>query len=73
LFACALNFSFKGLGKRRCIGENLAKSSLFMLFTSVMHVFDIKPVGKLPSMEARDGITLSPQPFRAKLTRRRKV
>lgn len=58
------------MGKRRCIGENLAKSSLFLFFTSVLHVFDIESVGELPPISGKDGITLSPHPFKVKLTRR---
>jgi methyl farnesoate epoxidase / farnesoate epoxidase len=68
-----LRNSLTGLGKRRCLGENLAKSSLFLLFTSIMHEFDIEPIGNLPNLKGRDGITLSPQPYKARLTKRRKV
>jgi cytochrome P450 len=60
-----------GQGKRRCIGENLAKSSLFLFFTSLLHVFNIEPVGELPDLKGKDGITLSPHPFSAKFTRKR--
>jgi methyl farnesoate epoxidase/farnesoate epoxidase len=61
---------FQGMGKRRCIGENLAKSSLFLFFTSVLHAFDIEDVGDFPELNGRDGITLSSHPFKVKLTKK---
>jgi cytochrome P450 len=63
--------AFSGQGKRRCIGENLAKSSLFLFFTSLLHVFNIESVRELPDLKGKDGITLSPHPFSAKFTRKR--
>jgi methyl farnesoate epoxidase/farnesoate epoxidase len=57
------NFLPFGSGKRRCMGEHLAKSSLFLFFASFMHSFDMAHDGRLPDMEGVDGITLSPKPF----------
>lgn len=53
------------LGKRRCMGENLAKSSLFLYLASFVHSFDmeIPPGNDLPDVIGLDGITLSPKPF----------
>ncbi|CAD7080762.1 unnamed protein product [Hermetia illucens] len=58
-----------GLGKRRCMGENLARSSLFLFFSSFVQNFDVilfegQP---LPDIEGLDGITLSPKPYKAVL------
>ncbi|XP_037035613.1 methyl farnesoate epoxidase-like [Bradysia coprophila] len=54
-----------GSGKRRCMGENLAKSSLFLYLASFIHSFDMEiPAGNgLPDVTGLDGITLSPKPF----------
>lgn len=47
------------------MGENFAKSSLFLFFASFMHAFDFSVVtdDKTPDLEPQDGITLSPKPF----------
>lgn len=58
------------MGKRRCLGENVAKSSLFLFFASIAHFFDIKCVGELPDLMGIDGISLAPKPFNVKLWRR---
>ncbi|XP_049540756.1 probable cytochrome P450 305a1 [Anopheles darlingi] len=61
-----------GLGKRRCLGENLARSCLFTFFVGVMKRFCLcKPRGNdeddddemAPSMTLKPGITLSPKPY----------
>lgn len=60
------------LGKRRCIGENIARSSLFIYFASFMHAFKMAiPSGvDLPDITPMDGITLQPKPFKVELIRR---
>lgn len=65
---------FMVLGKRRCMGENLAKSSLFLFFASFLHGFYIKmPNGeKLPDTTGIDGITLSPKGYKVILSPRLK-
>lgn len=47
------------------MGENLAKSSLFLYLASFVHSFDMEsPHGHgLPDVTGLDGITLSPKPF----------
>lgn len=61
-----------GLGKRRCPGELLARSSLFLFFTNIVHQFDIEiPAGHdKPELRGYDGFTLSPKPYYLKFTRR---
>nr|BAN14691.1 cytochrome P450 [Plautia stali] len=54
-----------GLGKRRCIGEALAKTSLFLYLTALLQKFRIRPVSEeLPPIKSLDGATISPAPFR---------
>lgn len=47
------------------MGENLAKSSLFLYLASFIHSFDMKipPGNGLPDVIGLDGITLSPKSF----------
>lgn len=54
------------------MGENLAKSSLFLFFASYLHAFFLKiPNGdKLPNLIGFDGITLSPKGYRLVMTSR---
>ncbi|XP_018372426.1 PREDICTED: methyl farnesoate epoxidase-like isoform X1 [Trachymyrmex cornetzi] len=61
-----------GLGKRRCLGEQLARSTLFLFFTYVVHYFDIEISAEhsKPNLNGYDGFTVSPKPYYLKLTRR---
>ncbi|KOX69408.1 hypothetical protein WN51_05571 [Melipona quadrifasciata] len=67
--ACVLQF---GKGKRRCPGEVLAKSAIFILFTGVMQKYSLFPIpGKGPySVEINYGLTSSPKPYEALATPR---
>ncbi|XP_077259189.1 LOW QUALITY PROTEIN: methyl farnesoate epoxidase [Temnothorax americanus] len=70
---CRSNYSIPfGLGKRRCLGEQLARSSLFLFFTYVVHYFDMELSAEhaKPSLKGYDGFTLSPKPYYLKLTKR---
>lgn len=61
-----------GLGKRRCPGEVLAKSFLFMAFTVLFQNYYISfPPGKEPSSDIPGaGILLTPQPYSVNLRAR---
>lgn len=61
-----------GSGKRRCMGENLAKSTLFLFFATFLHSFEfrVSQGHSMPSTEGYDGITLSPKPFKLVITPR---
>ncbi|XP_012227757.1 methyl farnesoate epoxidase-like [Linepithema humile] len=61
-----------GLGKRRCLGEQLARSTLFYFFTYIVHYFDIEisPDHDKPDLNGYDGFTLSPKPYYLKFTKR---
>ncbi|XP_021945089.1 methyl farnesoate epoxidase [Folsomia candida] len=54
-----------GHGRRSCIGEILARTTVFMYFTYLLHNFSFRRVHdtKLPTTEPIYGIILSPQPY----------
>ncbi|XP_072161223.1 probable cytochrome P450 305a1 isoform X2 [Bemisia tabaci] len=59
---------FFGRGKRRCIGEALARNFIFQFFTSLLYHFEFSaiPDKPLPTTPVA-GIFLSPQPFHVNL------
>ncbi|XP_052572799.1 cytochrome P450 2J3-like isoform X2 [Peromyscus californicus insignis] len=53
------------MGKRACLGEQLARSELFIFFTALMQKFTFKPpVNEKLSLKFRMGLTLSPVSYR---------
>ncbi|XP_068896333.1 methyl farnesoate epoxidase-like [Tenebrio molitor] len=58
-----------GYGKRRCLGESLAKANYFLFFTALLHNFYLEKdtEGPAPQLEGFDGVTISPKPFKTKL------
>lgn len=58
-----------GVGRRRCLGDVLARMELFLFYASIMHTFTIElPENEpLPSLKGIIGVTISPQAFRVKL------
>ncbi len=62
-----------GLGKRRCIGESLAKMSLYLYFSAVLSAFTLVPeteFSRLPT-ERVFGITVSPAPYKIRFIPRK--
>ena len=61
-----------GVGKRRCLGESLAKTELFIFFVGLMQKFEIQLSNKTDvlSTKYRPGITLTPYPFKVRFLTR---
>ncbi|XP_035727478.1 probable cytochrome P450 305a1 [Vespa mandarinia] len=59
------NLVLFGKGNRRCPGEHLAKSALFLLFVGIMQKYALLPVqGQKPYVvEAIPGLTIAPKPY----------
>uniref|UniRef100_A0A3Q0RMW1 Uncharacterized protein n=1 Tax=Amphilophus citrinellus TaxID=61819 RepID=A0A3Q0RMW1_AMPCI len=52
------------MGKRSCLGEQLARMELFLFFTSLLQRFSFSaPAGEQPSLEFKLGVTRSPKPY----------
>ncbi|KAK5640551.1 hypothetical protein RI129_011362 [Pyrocoelia pectoralis] len=65
------NFMGFGLGKRRCVGESLAKTHMFLIFTELLHTFNFEAIPTDPPIaEFRDGFVPTLRPFRGKITLR---
>ncbi|XP_029395932.1 cytochrome P450 2J5 isoform X3 [Mus pahari] len=53
------------MGKRACLGEQLAKSELFIFFSTLMQKFTFKPpINEKLSLKFRMGVNLSPVSYR---------
>ncbi|KAM4548807.1 cytochrome P450 2J4-like [Odontesthes bonariensis] len=53
------------LGKRACLGEQLARMELFLFFTSLLQRFSFTiPTGEEPTLEYKVGGTRGPKPYR---------
>lgn len=54
-----------GMGRRSCIGEQLARKELFLLFANLLRCFRIAlpPGAALPSLEMMQSVVIYPPPF----------
>ncbi|XP_033126695.1 cytochrome P450 2U1-like [Anneissia japonica] len=63
-----------GIGSRRCPGEPLGKSTVFLFFTNLLHGFnlDVPEGAPKPNLQPVDGITLQPESCNVILSHRSK-
>ena len=60
-----------GVGRRRCLGETLARMENFLIFANLMKSFSFRSGdGSLPSLRPLAGLTNGPQPFSMKIMRK---
>lgn len=60
-----------GLGKRRCLGDILARANIFLIVASLLHMFHFKPApGSPPVLESVESFTPSLKPYKAFVTLR---
>ena len=54
-----------GIGKRRCVGETVARTENFLFLTNLMKSFSFRPGpdGKLPELRPQAGLTNGPSHF----------
>lgn len=62
-----------GVGRRRCLGETLARTSLYLFFTGILSRFTLKKASEeeRPSTEPKSGATNSPRPYKARFVLRK--
>ncbi|XP_065448198.1 vitamin D 25-hydroxylase isoform X3 [Chrysemys picta bellii] len=52
------------LGRRHCLGEQLARMEMFLFFTSLLQRFHLHfPHALIPNLKPKLGMTLQPQPY----------
>jgi len=58
-----------GIGRRKCLGESLARMENFLFFANIFRTFKFSQVGdELPSLEPDVAFTNGPYPFKTKIT-----
>lgn len=60
-----------GAGRRKCLGDQLARACIFSFYVGILQAFHLKTVEEeLPSLKLLPGITLSPKPYKVIFERR---
>ncbi|XP_052848935.1 probable cytochrome P450 305a1 [Drosophila gunungcola] len=60
-----------GMGRRRCLGDALARACIFSFLVRIVQHFSIVlPAGETPSMVLLPGITLTPKPYKVQFVKR---
>ncbi|XKL66993.1 hypothetical protein PGB90_010413 [Kerria lacca] len=53
-----------GIGRRKCIGEILARNSMFLFISIILQKFELRTIEDISSIEVLDGMTLALAPFK---------
>ncbi|CRL00053.1 CLUMA_CG013340, isoform A [Clunio marinus] len=54
-----------GAGRRKCLGDQLAKACIFTFYVGILQKFNLKSVeNEFPSLDLLPGIILSPKPYK---------
>jgi len=62
-----------GIGRRRCLGESLAKMESFLFFANLLLNFSFScEAENLPSLAPESGFTNGPYPYKCMIERRKK-
>ena len=59
------------LGRRKCLGETVAKVEIFIFFANLIKTFKVENPdrdGPPPSMDPAPGLTIGPMPFKVKFS-----
>ena len=60
-----------GIGKRRCLGETLARMENFLFFANLVKNFKFSSANEdMPDLRPEPGFTNGPKPFDMKVSRR---
>lgn len=60
-----------GAGRRKCLGDQLAKACIYTFYVGILKSFKLKAVdSEYPSLDLLPGITLSPRPYKIEFERR---
>ncbi|EDW19227.1 probable cytochrome P450 305a1 [Drosophila mojavensis] len=60
-----------GLGRRRCLGDALARACIFSFLVRIVQQFRVVlPEGETPSLILQPGITLTPKPYKVQFVKR---
>ena len=58
-----------GIGRRKCLGESLARMENFLFFSNIFKTFKFSKAGDtLPSLDPDVGFTNGPHPFKTRIT-----
>ena len=57
-------------GKRKCLGESIARNTVFLMFANILKNFSFHQGESLPSTDPVGGLTIGPQEFRARVEKR---